>query len=162
MRLYSFSGGIVVLAVVGLFAGGFTLALSTTVHADTASHTTVDNVPTFVARLMNWAHAGSLLDYAELPADPSTQYVVVDLRSAQDFARGHLAGAVNVPPEFLVAHLGEHVTDPNRAILLYGYSEMQSLQSVMALRLFAYQKVLHLRSGWPATASSAHEELAAP
>lgn len=154
MRLFSFSGGIVFLVVAGMLAGGLSFVQSGAAQAGTTSASRRVDAPELMLRLMNLVHSGKLIDRTDLPADPATEFVVVDLRAAQDFAQGHLPGAVNVQPEFLVAHLGAYVTDPQRAILLYGYSETQSLQSVMALRLFAYQKVLHLRGGWPVAQDS--------
>lgn len=158
MRLYSLSSGIVLMAVAGMLAGGLLLLRAGNAQAGTATNTTRDAPHVLMMHLMNWAYADTLLDPADLPANPSTQFVVVDLRAAHDYAQGHLPGAVNVPPEFLVAHLGAHATDPERTVLLYGYSEKQSLQSLMALRLFAYKKVLHLRGGWPLVAEPLAEK----
>lgn len=156
MRFSNFVRGVVFLSITGMLAGGFMILHSGNVQATTEAMKPYAYESELLHRIINWWHSDSLVAPTDFPADPSAQFIVIDLRSTDDFSRGHWPGAINLQPELLMTHLGAHVSGPHRSILLYGYSEMQSLQSVMALRLFAYQKVLHVRGGWSAMTQSPH------
>jgi hypothetical protein len=46
--------------------------------------------------------------------------LILDARSAEAFARGHIDGAVNLPfPDFTAERLAEVIGDPNRRVLIY-------------------------------------------
>ena len=149
MRLLSNSGG-VILAVAISLAGG--VLLQPSVDAAPANNSTVtqrEDVPRIVLRTMSWWYFSSQITHAQLAADPATHYVIIDLRRPEDFARGHLPGAVNIPADQVIAQLGGVAPDHDQNILLYGYDETHSVRSLATLRLLAYSHVVHLKGGWP-------------
>jgi len=64
------------------------------------------------ARLIDWS---TFIAAADEPGA-----LILDARSADQFAAGHIRGAVNVPlPEFSVERLAEVIGDSDRTILIY-------------------------------------------
>ncbi|MEA3031652.1 MAG: hypothetical protein QOG13_2977 [Sphingomonadales bacterium] len=64
------------------------------------------------ARLIDWD--------AFIAAAAQPDVLILDARSAEQFAAGHIAGAVNVPlPEFSVQRLAEAIGRADRPILIY-------------------------------------------
>lgn len=64
------------------------------------------------ARLIDWK------TFAAAAAEPDV--LILDARSAEQFAAGHIRGAVNVPlPEFSDERLAEAIGRPDRPILIY-------------------------------------------
>jgi phage shock protein E len=64
------------------------------------------------ARLVGWTA------FAAAAAEPGV--LILDARSAEQFAAGHIRGAVNLPlPEFSDERLAEVIGRPNRPILIY-------------------------------------------
>lgn len=106
-------------------------------------------VSTATLKVMSWALGRYAVTREELPLNPALEYVVIDLRAPKDYELDHVPGAINIPEQHLVAEIGASVADPNRPILLYGYDDEHSIRSVVALRLFAYNQVFHVRGGWP-------------
>jgi phage shock protein E len=106
-----------------------------------------------------------------------TGTLVLDARSAQAFAEGHIAGAVNLPlPDFNAASLREIIgANPNRPILIYCNNNFTNdvrpvptkviqvalnIQTFINLRAYGYQNVWELgeavdlrdaRVGWVGT-----------
>ena len=74
-------------------------------------------------------------------------YFVVDVRAEDQFAHGHIAGAVNIPYSRLVQRLGDLPSDPSTPILLYCENAQRSTQAVMALSLLGYPSVYYLMGG---------------
>lgn len=150
MRMYRIGGGVLVIALLGVVAAALSSAQITHAGSNIAVDTiTRDDASQLTLRVLNWMHPGALVSRDELPAYPATKFIVIDLRTAQDYARDHIPGAINLPPEYIIAEIGSLVPDPNRPILIYGYDENHSVRSVIALRLFAYNDVVHLQGGWP-------------
>jgi phage shock protein E len=73
----------------------------------------IDEVrPYRLARLIDWT--------AFIAAADEPGVLILDARSAAQFAAGHIQGAVNLPlPEFSVERLAEIIGDPGRPILIY-------------------------------------------
>jgi len=76
-------------------------------------------------------------------------YFVIDVRDPDEFAGGHLPGAVNLPYQGLFDDPARLPADRNEAILLYCDHSMRSTQALMALRLAGYGNVWYLRGGLP-------------
>lgn len=80
--------------------------------------------------------------------------VVVDVRSAEEFAAGHIAGAINIPHEQVAARAGElaaHKTDGK--LVLYCRSGRRTALAVEALEKQGFSGLLHLdgdMQGWTA------------
>jgi rhodanese-related sulfurtransferase len=99
--------------------------------------------------LLNWLHHDAVVDNMDAA---TAGHIIIDLRRPEDYARGHIPGAVNIPEFNVVAQIGAVAPDHNRPILVYGYDATHSVRSVIALRLLAYTQVQHLKDGLPAAA----------
>lgn len=74
-------------------------------------------------------------------------YFVLDVRSEEQFAHGHITGAVNIPYSRLVTRLGELPRDPSTPILVYCDTVQRSTQALMALHLLGYPSAYYLMGG---------------
>lgn len=153
MRLLSIGGGAILAAVIGI-AGGAQLNTVDATPMNRSAAKQQGDVPRIVLQTMSWWYFSSQVSRAALPANPAAHYLVIDLRQPEDFARGHLPGAVNVPAEQVIAQLGGVAPDHDQQILLYGYDETHSVRSLATLRLLAYTHVVHLKDGWPGNATA--------
>ncbi len=104
----------------------------------------------FALSALAFANSSLEISASELTDNAATGFVVIDLRLPEDFARGSLPGAVNVPPLNLLAQIGSMTTSHEQPILLFGYNEEHTIRSVLALRMLQYTRVYH-------TAKSAQE-----
>lgn len=66
-------------------------------------------------------------------------YVVLDVRSRDEFANGRIAGAINVPYQEVVGHLDALPAGPDDPVLIYCETMTRSTQALMALRLLGYR-----------------------
>jgi rhodanese-related sulfurtransferase len=75
---------------------------------------------------------------------------LVDVRSAQEFAGGHLPGAVNVPYDEVEKHLAA-LGESGDAIVLYCRSGRRSAIAAQALERLGYRNVHDMgpMSAWP-------------
>lgn len=149
MRLLSIGGGIILAAVVSLVGGALFQSADATASVNKSVAVQHEEVPHIVLQAMSWWYFRSEVSRDQLSAEPGKHYVVIDLRRPEDFARGHLPGAVNIPTDQIVAQLGAVAPDHDQDILLYGYDETHSVRSLATLRLLAYTHVVHLKDGWP-------------
>lgn len=89
--------------------------------------------------------------------------LVVDLRSAADFKKGHLINALNLPAQKIGERSSELGKDKSRPIILYCALGGSSREAAMTLRKQGFAEVYPLRggmNGWlqnnlPITAKSA-------
>jgi phage shock protein E len=103
------------------------------------------------------APAGALATPAAVKVDGPTAVALVrggarlvDVRSPQEFAGGHLPGAVNVPYDEVGLRLGE-VGPAATEVVLYCRTGRRSALAAEALRRHGYGKLYDLgpMSGWP-------------
>ncbi len=74
--------------------------------------------------------------------DTSAPHLLVDVRTPEEYAGGHLANAVNIPLDQLGARLGEVPTD--MPVVLYCRSGNRSAQAAGILNGAGYTQVLDL------------------
>lgn len=74
------------------------------------------------------------------------KYLVIDLRSAEDYAKGHMKGAVNIPLANFAANLNKLPMD--KTLMLYCYSGQTSSMTTAALKAYGY-KVVSISRGFP-------------
>jgi phage shock protein E len=88
----------------------------------------IDEVrPYRLARLVDWDA------FAAAAAEPGV--LILDARSAQQFAAGHIRGAVNVPlPEFSEERLAEVIGRADRPILIYCNNNFRNDRPPVALK----------------------------
>jgi len=74
--------------------------------------------------------------------DGGAAHQLVDVRTAEEFASGHLPGAVNIPLPELAGRLGEIATD--EPVVLYCRSGNRSGQAAQLLTAEGYTQILDL------------------
>ena len=72
--------------------------------------------------------------------------MVIDVRSAGEYASGHLPQAVNIPLDEVETVVPVKVPDKNRTLLLHCASGMRSGVAAKKLRSMGYTKVFNLGS----------------
>jgi sulfur-carrier protein adenylyltransferase/sulfurtransferase len=70
--------------------------------------------------------------------DASNDPVLIDIRSADDYALGHIAGAANIPLNNLFTAETLAKLPPDKQIVVYCYTGQNSGQAVPALRMLGY------------------------
>ena len=124
-----------VIALVGLAACGSDDAADTTA-APTAAPATARTV-----QLVSAAEADALV------AAPPAGLVVLDVRTPEEFAAGHLAGAVNV--DFYAASFADDIAalDPAVPYLVYCHSGNRSGKATQAMQQLGFTTVYDLDGG---------------
>lgn len=80
-----------------------------------------------------------------------TPLVLLDVRTPEEFAAGHIAGAVNIPYDQVAAHLGEIPKDEE--VVLYCKSGRRAGLAAETLSANGYTRLGHLEGdmqGWTA------------
>lgn len=78
--------------------------------------------------------------------DFGENYLIVDCRQAEDYIKGHIPGAVNIPRgklEFL-----DKISDRHIKIFIYGYTDECSALSAETLLKLKYHDVKMIENGW--------------
>jgi len=75
---------------------------------------------------------------------------VVDVRTAEEFASGHVPGAINIPYD-QIARRASEIGPPSTRVVLYCRTGRRSGIAVEALQKAGYEKLYDLRSvtAWP-------------
>jgi rhodanese-related sulfurtransferase len=68
-------------------------------------------------------------------------FIIVDIREEEEYAEGHLEGAVNIPYEGLVAHAMDLLPDMSRTVYVYGSTEQESCAAAQKLSDMGYTGV---------------------
>jgi phage shock protein E len=72
--------------------------------------------------------------------------LLIDVRSAGEFASGHLHGAINVPLNRIETALKHRVPDKDQVLLLYCQSGMRSSAASGQLKALGYSNAFNLGS----------------
>ena len=73
--------------------------------------------------------------------------LVLDVRSAEQFAAGHLLGAKNIPAGELVETAGTLEKHQKKPIVVYCQTGMQSGQAAHTLKRAGFEQVVRLKGG---------------
>jgi hypothetical protein len=85
----------------------------------------------------------SLADFQRMAREPNT--LILDARSADAYAEGHIEGAVNLPfTDFTSQSLSEVLRDPNRRVLIYCNNNFSNNQRPVVLK--AVQLALNIQT----------------
>jgi rhodanese-related sulfurtransferase len=76
--------------------------------------------------------------------------VVLDLRSAESFSRGHIVGARNVPMDELEGHLDKLAKFRNKPVVAVCDAGVTSSKAVNTLRNSGFESVYNLKGGMSA------------
>ena len=84
-------------------------------------------------------------------ADPPAGALVLDVRTPEEFAGGHIESAVNIPHDELDARLGELGEETTRPIVVHCESGRRAAKAEAVLADAGYSSILHLEGdmkGW--------------
>lgn len=84
-------------------------------------------------------NGGSTVDFAVVDAIEQ-QALVVDVRTAEEYAEGHYPGAINIPHEMIIEGLQERSVSANDIVILYCRSGNRSGQAQVALQSQGFTK----------------------
>ncbi|MET0987130.1 MAG: rhodanese-like domain-containing protein [Steroidobacteraceae bacterium] len=74
-----------------------------------------------------------------------TSLVILDVRSQQEFASGHIPGAINIPYDQLPARIVELPNASSQEFVLYCVTGQRTQMAIDRLREQGYSHLLHLR-----------------
>ena len=77
-------------------------------------------------------------------------YTIVDVREPDEYAAGHIEGAINIPLRELTQHLGELPANTSAPIVVYCHSARRSVHALVVLRELGYRRVYNLKGGYEA------------
>lgn len=66
---------------------------------------------------------------------------IVDVRTPEEFAEGHVSGAINIPNEVIADEAEKVLTDKDDVLLVYCRSGNRSAQSARTLQGLGYTKI---------------------
>ena len=84
--------------------------------------------------------------------DVKEEIVVLDLRSASDFKRAHIAGAINIRPRQLVDIIEEKLSDDensgvNKPVVLVCQSDLESIRTAKSFDRHGQSDVMVMKGG---------------
>ena len=95
--------------------------------------------------------------------NPTADYVLVDVREVEEFAQGHIPGAVNMEwllamdqalnlrfksPDELRALLAERHVTPDKEVIVYCHTHHRSAHTYMVLKSLGYERVRGYPGSW--------------
>ncbi|MFC1853173.1 rhodanese-like domain-containing protein [candidate division CSSED10-310 bacterium] len=98
-----------------------------------------------------------LIEPADLAAwliEGRNDFVVVDVRAPEEFEKGHISTALNIPSRDIVAQKKiEQLINPDKMILVCGQGEADAAQTVLILKSTGYDAYV-IRAGYTGWVSS--------
>ena len=73
--------------------------------------------------------------------DEESGYLIVDVRRPDEFAEGHIEGAINVPNEGIAEEMPEELPDKNQLLLIYCRTGRRSKEASEKLAKIGYKNV---------------------
>lgn len=70
--------------------------------------------------------------------------VILDVRTPEEFAQGHVPGAKNIPHDQLANRIAEVMGDKNKEVVLYCHSGRRAGLAADTLKANGFEKILHL------------------
>jgi rhodanese-related sulfurtransferase len=80
----------------------------------------------------------------------SRSWFIVDVREADEYAAGHIDGAINIPLHKIVKNLDKFPNSKSAPILLYCHSQKRATHALVILHELGYLKVFNLEGGYAA------------
>lgn len=81
-------------------------------------------------------------DEAKNIMDKYENFIILDVRTREEFDESHIKGAINIPNEDIGDWDIEELPDKNQLILVYCRSGRRSITSSMKLSLLGYTNIL--------------------
>ena len=83
-------------------------------------------------------------DEAQKMMATETGYLIVDVRTAQEFADGHIPNAINIPNESINATPPKELSDKAQKIFVYCRSGVRSQQAAQKLADMGYTNIVEM------------------
>jgi len=80
----------------------------------------------------------------------STDWFLIDVREPDEFAAGHIEGAVNFPLNEFMQHLDELPSSKTAPILLYCHTQKRATHALVIMHELGYIKTYNLEGGYAA------------
>ena len=82
--------------------------------------------------------------------DPNNNPIIISVRKAEDYAKGHIPGAVNIPFTSIAKKENLQKLDPDKEIVVYCYTGRTGSQATAILNVLGYdaKNLLWGMSGW--------------
>lgn len=95
-------------------------------------------------RMINMDEAAAMME-----AEPD--HIIVDVRTAEEFAQGHIPGAINVPNEEIGTEQPDLLPDKEQLIMIYCRSGIRSKQASQKLVDMGYSNIVEFGGiiDWP-------------
>ena len=122
-----------------LLAGAMSVACTTIATAGEPAATTAVSAPAPAAAAVTPMSQEALLEHQSSHPD---HLFVLDVRTPQEYAEGHVPGAVNVPQEQLASRLAEVPKDKD--VVIYCRSGRRSALAADVLAANGYSRLSHL------------------
>lgn len=89
------------------------------------------------------------IDAAEVKkvVDAKGDVVLLDVRTPQEFAKGNIAGSINLPVDEVDRRVEALLPDKNKSIYVYCLSGSRSVHAVAAMVKLGYTQVYDMKSG---------------
>jgi len=78
-------------------------------------------------------------------APQSTPFVLLDVRTEEEYKEGHIAGAVNISHDILAQNLSQLSADKQKAIVVYCRSGRRAAIAEALLRSNGFENIKHLQ-----------------
>lgn len=85
--------------------------------------------------------------------EEETGYLIVDVRRPDEFAEGHIEGAINVPNEEIADEMPEKLPDKDQLLLVYCRTGRRSKEAAEKLTKIGYTNIYEIGgiNTWPGT-----------
>jgi len=80
----------------------------------------------------------------ERTAKHDATLVILDVRTPEEFAQGHVPGAINIPHDKLADRIQEVMSAKNKDVVVYCRSGGRAGRAVDTLKAHGFEKLLHL------------------
>ena len=80
---------------------------------------------------------------ADIPGLVKSVALVIDTRSAEEYAGGHIENAINIPDDIIGNVIEKHQTDKDKAIIVYCHSGVRSAAARKTLEYAGYRNVVN-------------------
>ncbi|MCQ2529044.1 MAG: rhodanese-like domain-containing protein [Saccharofermentans sp.] len=84
------------------------------------------------------------MDEARTIFEQDGDYIIVDVRRADEFAEGHIPGAINIANESISTEMPSELPDKNQVIYIYCRSGNRSKQASEKLAAMGYTNIIEL------------------
>lgn len=78
-------------------------------------------------------------------------FVLLDVRTKEEFREGHIKGAINIPVQILAYHIEDEVPEKDQTIVLYCRSGIRTITAADILKDLGYTTVYDMGGiiSWP-------------